>query len=252
MEILCGDSLIVKGTGSVLATGGSGGRGYTTVVGSATLWGGFGGGGSGGSIWLSATSVTVDSGATLDARGGVGNPNPAHPARTGDGGDGYIIARDRGGNPAINSQNVAPQPASARALFDPPENGRSVAISLFYDSGSTNPRWAFDSNDPKTGLVLPGGDLLFRTAPASGQTVHIDFQGVPEANGKPDPDPAHWYPPGNTTQNPNAVWEPDMGQLRLKGGLRCLRFRIRFDIGKRVKGQPLPNPVTIELLSIHY
>jgi len=252
VEILCGDSLIVKGTASLLATGGNGGAGYSTVVSSTTVSGGFGGGGAGGSVWLSATSVTVEAGATIDARGGAGNPKPTNPARTGNGGDGYVIARDRGGDPTMNSQNVTPAPVSARTLFDPPGNGFSAGFSLFYDSGLSNPRWAFDSNDRKTGLVLPGGDLIFQAAPTKAQTVHIDFQGAPEVNGKPDPDPAHWYPPGNTSQNPNAVWEPDVEQLRLKGGLRFIRFRIRFNIGKRTEGQPLPNPVAVDLLTIHY
>ena len=85
VEFVAAGTLEMKASASITATGGNGGTGYSTVVGTTSVWGGFGAGGSGGSVWLSGTSVTVDAGATIDARGGTGNPAPTNPARTGDG-----------------------------------------------------------------------------------------------------------------------------------------------------------------------
>ncbi|MBN2489523.1 MAG: hypothetical protein JXQ29_01550 [Planctomycetes bacterium] len=253
VELECFENVVLKAAGRVLARGGSGGQGYTTLVAATTVAGGWGAGGSGGSVWLSATSVTVESGGAIDARGGIGNPNPPHPTRTGTGGDGYIILRDRGGDPTVQSGAVVtPAPLAPRFLYDPPSNGKSEAYSRFYDSGTTSPQWAFDSNDRQTGLVRPGADLLFGVAPVAGQTVHIAFQGAPDVNGVPHWNPAHWYPPGNTTQNPNAVFEPDIDKLRLQGGLRYVRFRIQFDLGKREEGKPPQNPIGVTRLMLRY
>ena len=246
VEIVSFETLSLKGTARILATGGNGGAGHSTIAGSFTVSGGFGAGGAGGSIWLSGTSVVVESGAVVHATGGIGNPLPAIPTRTGNGGDGYIIIRDRGNTPTIQiGAKVTPGPTNQRALYDPPENGKSRAVSLFYDSGVSNPRWLFDANDPGTGEVVPGCDLVFLVPPVKGQKVFIDFQAAPDLNGKPDPDPNHWYPPG-----PDA-FIPDISKIRKKGGLRHPRFRIRFDTGK-VEEWKVWNRIGIEWVVVHY
>jgi len=242
VEIVAAEPLAVYGR--ILADGGNGGAGYTTIVGSTTVAGGWGAGGSGGSIWLSGTSVTVQSSAVFSAQGGTGNPRPTNPARTGDGGDGYIIIRDLGGNPTLSSgSQILPKQVLGRASFTPAANGQSTAVSLFYDSGQKDPKWTFNANDPNTGEVKSGADLVFLDPPGSGQKVYIAFQGAPDLGGKPDPDPKTWFP--------QSAFEPDITKLGGKG-LRHIRFEIRFDIGKRQKGQPAPNRVAIQELSMRY
>ncbi len=246
VEIVSFETLTLKGTARILAAGGNGGAGHSTIVGSKTVSGGFGAGGAGGSIWLSGTSVVVESKAVVDATGGIGNPVPPNPSRTGNGGDGYIIIRDRGNAPTVQTgAKVTPGQVTLREYYDPPENGKSQAVSLFYDSGMANPSWFFDANDPVTGEVVPGGDLVFLTPPVKGQKVFIDFQAAPDLNGKPDPNPNLWFPPG-----PDA-FIPDISKIKQKGGLRHIRFRIRIDTGKVEKGKPW-NRVGIERVVLHY
>jgi len=241
-EIEAADSLAVSGR--ILAAGGNGGAGYTTVVTGTPVAGGWGGGGAGGSVWLSGTSVTVGNTAVLTAAGGIGNPNPSNPAWTGNGGDGYLIIRDLGGNPTVNpGSRITPAPVSGRAMFSPAVNGQSAAVSLFYDSGMKDPTWTFNASDPQTGEVKPGSDLIFLNPPGSGQKAYIGFQGAPDLGGKPNPDPKTWVP-----QN---AFETDISKLGGKG-LRHIRFEIRFDIGPRQKGQPAPNRVAIQEVSIRY
>jgi len=243
VEFACFETVNVKSGASILARGGSGGRGHSTVVSSTTVSGGWGAGGSGGSLWLSGTSLVVENGATLDARGGTGNPNPPTPTRTGNGGDGYLILRDRGGNPDLRSSSLFPAPVKGRALFDPPMNGMSEAYSLFYDSGLAHPRWAFNFSDPKTGEVFPGGDMIFTNPPGPNQKVYIFFQGAPDLSGKPDPNPASWFPQHNS-------YTADISKIRVKGGMQHIRFKLVIDVGKRVKGQPPQNLVTIHSVAI--
>jgi len=252
VELVSAGTLEVKGGALILAVGGNGGNGHTTVAGGSTIWGGYGAGGAGGSIWLSGTSVTVASGAKLDARGGTGNPVTTNPNRTGNGGDGYVIIRDRGASPEILSNDVTPGPLPTREDFSPSSNGRSVAYSAWHDSGLANPGWSFDASDPRTGELQSGANLTWLNPPGSGQTARIAFQGAPDSGGAPDPDPAKWYPSGNTPSNPCAVWETDVSKLRAQGGLRHLRFRIEFDIGKRDKNASPPNQVAISQIVIPF
>ena len=245
VEFACFETLTVKSSASILAMGGNGGSGHATLAGRSTIIGGWGAGGAGGSLWLSGTSLVVENGATLHALGGVGNPNPHTPTRTGNGGDGYLILRDRGGNPDLRSSNLLPAPVSGRALFDPPLNGKSEAYSLFYDSGLMNPLWAFSFNDSKTGEVLPGGDMIFANPPGPNQKVFIFFQGAPDLAGKPDPNPASWFPQFDS-------YTADISKIRDKGGMRHIRFKLVLDVGKRVKGQPPQNLVSIHSLAILY
>ncbi|MBN2489522.1 MAG: right-handed parallel beta-helix repeat-containing protein [Planctomycetes bacterium] len=248
LEIVTGGTLRLRTGARLLAIGGNGGKGHSTVASATTVSGGWGGGGSGGSIWLSGTSVTVETGATIDARRGVGNPHPLQPNRNGNGGDGYVIIRDLSGSPVVQSTAITPAPISGRGQFAPVGAGKSAACSLWYGAGGQNIAWAFNASNPATGQVIPGSDLQFLSPPAAGQTVFIAFQGAPDVNGQPDPNPARWYPPGNTTQNPNAAFTSDIAQLNGKN-LRYVRFRIQFDLGALV---PPPNPIVIGRLQINY
>ena len=255
VELQCAGTLSVKSSANIIADGANGAAGFSTVAGSppSTIIGGWGAGGSGGSIWLTGTSVTVESGSTVSAVGGKGNPNPPTPSRTGDGGNGYIIIRDRGNSPTIQSgANVTPGNVQSREDFDPANNGLSEAFSVWYDSGEANPQWRFDANDPHTGFVVPGKDLSWLNAPATGQTVKISFQGAPDDNGAPNSNPATWIPAGNTTKNPCAVWDTNISNLLKVGNLRHIRFRVEFDLGKRDKGSPAPNQISINRIVINY
>jgi hypothetical protein len=82
------------------------------------------------------------------------------------------------------------------------------------------------------GLVITGG----------GQPL-IEFQGAPDFQGRPHPNPATWVPPNGYTT--------DIADLRGKQ-LRHLRFRIRFELGKRQKGSPPPPLFTIKEVRIRY
>jgi len=252
VEFVSAGSLDVKASASIRAVGGNGGAGYSTVVGTTTVFGGFGAGGSGGSVWLSGTSVTVESSATIDATGGTGNPSSGNPQRTGDGGDGYIIIRDRDGSPTVGSNKITPAQVSGRALFDPAGNGKSVAYSDWYDSGVSAPNWNFNASDPNSGLITGGTDLSWLNPPGSQQSAKIFFQGAPDFGGQPNSDPGTWYPAGNTKDNPCAVWEPDISKVRAQGNLRYIRFKIEFDIGKRAKGETPPNQVAISRIVINF
>jgi len=243
LEVVAFETLHVAS--AILAHGGNGGMGWSTVVGSSTVSGGWGAGGAGGSIWLSGTSVVVDSGAQVNAQGGLGNPIIANPSRTGNGGDGYIIIRDRGGNPVLNSTSIKPAPVAGRNLFTPQSNGKSAAFSLFYDSGRSNPNWSFDANNPQTGEVKPGKDLLFLSPPALNQKVFIAFQGAPDLNGKPDPNPSSWFPQGAGN------YEADIQKLALKK-LRHIRFRILIDLGVRIKGQPAQHEIALDSVTMRF
>ena len=194
IELVSAGALDVKSGANILATGGSGGSGHSTLVGSTTVAGGFGAGGSGGDVWLSATSITVDAGCTVDARGGIGNPKPPSPSRSGNGGDGYIIIRDLGASPVVQSgANVDPAFESTRTAYAPTSNGQSVAISAWYDSGESAPSWSFDASHPGSGEIVGGKDLTWINQPQAGQVVKIMFQGSPDDGGKPFSDPTKWY-----------------------------------------------------------
>ena len=253
VEIVCAGNLTVKSSASLLANGGNGGTGYSTVVQvvtPTTIQGGYGAGGAGGSLWLSGTSVVTETGAILSAAGGTGHPNPPVPSRNANGGDGYVILRDLGGTPSVGSTNT-PVPVTGRETYAPAVNGTSAAVSRWYDSNTSIPQWAFNASNPQTGAVIQGTHLTFANPPGAGQTVTIAFQGAPEVSGQPDPDPAHWLPAGNTQQNPYAVFETDISQLRGQD-LRFLRFRITFGIGPRQKGQPAPNQVVVQRVVVLY
>jgi len=252
VEFVSAGSLDVKASASIRAVGGNGGAGYSTVVGTTTVRGGFGAGGSGGSVWLSGTSVTVENSATIDARGGTGNPGSTNPQRTGNGGDGYIIIRDRDGSPTVGSNKITPAQVSGRTLFDPAGNGQSVAYSDWYDSGLSAPDWTFDASEPQTGIITGGKDLIWINSPGSGQSAKISFQGAPDFGGEPNSDPGTWYPSGNTKNNPCAVWETDIAKVRAQGNLRYIRFKIEFDIGKRDKGEAPPIPIAISRIVINF
>jgi len=249
VELAAVGRLNIGWSGKVLADGGNGGLGFSTLISTVTIRGGYGGGGSGGSIWLSGTSVTVQAGGTLSALGGIGNPNPHAPTRTGNGGDGYVIVRDLTGNPSIAGALIRPAPMAGRQQFAPASLGKSTAHSRWYATGGPSPSWAFNANNPTTGEVVPGSDLSFIIPPQTNQKVFIDFQGAPDVNGLPDPNPANWYPPGNTQQNPNTAFEPDIRKLNGKT-LRYVRFRIRFDLGP-VKPPTMP-VVVIDRIQINY
>jgi len=251
LELVSAGSLTVSDTAKILATGGSGGRGHSIGIGNDVISGGWGGGGSGGSIWLSGTSVRVLTRAVLDARGGIGNPGPPTPSWSGGGGDGYVIVRDRGGNPDIASDRVTPAAVAGRARFDPPNNGRSVAFSAWYDSRRSDPRWSFDASDPQTGYLTGGRDLILLNPPASGQYARISFQAAPDGGGVPNPDPRTWHPP-NPPEDPCAAWETDLRKIPTAGGFRHLRFKFTFDIGPREKGRPPPNQIAIARVVIHF
>jgi len=249
LEIVAVGPMIIGGAGRILANGGNGGAGYSTVIAFTSVWGGFGGGGSGGSLWLSGTSVTVQAGASVSAVGGIGNPNPTNPGRTGDGGDGYIIVRDLTGNPATGGASIKPAPVTGRQKFAPANLGKSWAYSRWYATAGQNITWAFNANNPSTGEVVPGSDLTFLSPPPQNEKVYIAFQGAPDVNGQPDPNPANWYPPGNTQQNPNAAFEPDIRKLNGQS-LRYVRFEIRFDLGSVIP--PTPPDVIIGRIQINY
>lgn len=251
VELVAAGMVDVTTSGNILSNGGAGGAGHMTMVNTVTVRGGWGAGGSGGSVWISGTSVSVASGAKIEAIGGIGNPNPTNPPRTGNGGLGYIIIRDRGTSPNIGSNNINPPQEASRTDYSPTNNGNSEAVSRWYDSGTATPNWAFDSNDTLTGEVVPGQDLTFLNAPLSGQKVYIEFQGAPDVNGNPDPNPANWIPNGNTMQDPCAAWTPDANVLR-SAATRHIRFRVRFEIGMRNKTGTPPNIVSISRVVINY
>jgi hypothetical protein len=250
LEIACAGTLHLTPGSRIACDGGNGGAGYTTIVGTSTIHGGSGGGGSGGSLWLSATSVVTQTGAVLSARGGTGNPSPPNLYRTGNGGYGYVIVRDLGGDPILDATSL-PRPVVGRETFTPAVNGTSLAVSRWYDSGTPDPQWTFNAGNPQTGEVVPGDNLVFANSPTAGQSVIISFQGAPEVNGLPDPDPTHWLPAGNTQQDPYAAFETDITNLR-GAGMRFVRFRIAFDIGPRQKGQPGPNQIVVGRVTIPY
>jgi len=251
VEIVCAGTFTVKNGASILANGGNGGAGYSTVVqvvSPTTIHGGYGAGGAGGSLWLSGTSVVTETGAALSAAGGTGNPNPPKPTLNGNGGRGYVIVRDLGGTPSVGSTNT-PASVPGRAMYASAANGASTAVSRWYDSNTSNPQWAFNASNPQTGAVIQGTHLTYANPPGASQTVTIAFQGAPEVSGQPDPDPTHWLPAGNTQQNPYAAFETDITKLRGQN-LRFLRFRITFNIGPRQKGQPAPNQVVVQQVVI--
>jgi len=248
VEIVAVGRMTIGGSARILADGGNGGAGYSTVIAATSIRGGYGGGGSGGSIWLSGTSITVQAGATLSAVGGIGNPNPSAPGRGGAGGDGYVIVRDLTGNPATGGATIKPAPAAGRSLFQPPV-GKSWAYSHWYATAGQNVNWVFNANNPSTGEVVPGSDLTFLSPPGSSQKVYIAFQGALDVNGQPDPNPANWVPSGNTWQNPNAAFEPDIRKLNGLG-LRHVRFQIRFELGSVIP--PTPPEVVIGRIQINY
>ena len=97
-----------------------------------------------------------------------------------------------------------------------------------------------------------GKDLTWLNPPQQGQIVKIFFQGAPDDGGKPNANPATWYPAGNTPAAPCSVWETDISKLRNQGNLRHLRFKVTFDIGPRVKGAAPPNQVAIQRIVINY
>ena len=253
VEIEVAGSFAVRSTASVHTNGGSGGTGHSTLAGLplTTIRAGYGAGGAGGSIWLSGTSVTVDALGVLCAVGGKGNPSPPRPSRTGDGGNGYIIIHDLTGTPTVNSTSINPTPVTGRSLFAPATLGKSYAYSTWYTAASSlNLNWKFDASNPQTGEVTSGNDLTFQVPPATGQKVFIAWQGSPDVNGKPHPDPAQWYPAGNTSSNPYAAYETDIGKLAAKGNLRHIRYRILFDLGK--VSVPLPRQVVISRIKFSY
>ena len=253
VEVEVVGTLVVRPSASILADGGSGGMGHSTLAGSppATVSGGYGAGGAGGSIWLSGTSVTVDAQAVLSAVGGKGNPSPPTPSRTGDGGNGYVIIRDLSGAPSVNSTNINPTPVAGRGLFAPSNPGKSYAYSAWYTAAThQNLHWSFDASNPLTGEVISGNDLTFQVPPVSGQKVYIAWQGSPDVNGKPHPDPARWVPAGNSSSNPFAAYETDIGKLRARGDLRHIRFRVLIDLG--AVSMPLPRQVVISRIMFSY
>lgn len=249
LEIECAGAITVAAGGSILANGGNGGIGFSTIVDSTTVSAGYGGGGAGGSIWLSATSVVVENGAVIAATGGVGNPAPPSAGSRGDGGTGYTVIRDLGGTPAILGA-VGPAAPSERYGYVPAANGTSQAVSRWYDGRATDPAWSFNAGNPKTGEVIPGDDLVFAVPPGGGQTVHIDFQAALDKDGAPDPDTAHWWPPGKSTENPYAAWETNLSRIVKIGGGRWLRFRVRFDLGELSKSNSLLNQIVIKSIRV--
>ncbi len=251
VEIVTAGRLRVGPTGVILARGGDGGFGHTTLTNTPlqTIQAGFGGGGAGGSIWLSGTSVTVQAQATVHATGGLGNPNPPVPGRSGNGGDGYVLIRDVSGNPTVSSNNIVPAPVQGRSKYTPVHNGKSFAYSRWYPAGGANPQWAFDASNPQTGLVIPGNDLTFQAPPTTGQKVFIAWQGAPDLNGAADPNPATWIPAGNTMQNPFAKFENDIQKMR-GGKIRHIRFFITFDLGPVTV--PPPPQVVVSKVQINY
>ena len=136
-----------------------------------------------------------------------------------------------------------PAPVAGRFAFAPASNGKSQAVTLFYDSTEADPQWAFDANDWLTGEVKLGRDLTYLNPPAAGQKAYIAFQGAPDLNGRPNPNPATWFPSNG--------FEPDITKLRGKG-LRHIRFRMLFDLGPRQKNQPAPNRIAIKEVVIRY
>ncbi len=240
LEVSALGILDVTPTAQILAVGGGGGVGHSTLVGLVTVRAGYGGGGAGGSVWLSGTDVRVATGAVIDARGGTGNPAPPVVSRSGKGGDGYVIIRDSGGTPQV-AGTITPTPIAARATLAVPST--SVAVSKFYDGMSNAPNWSFDASNPATGFVRPGNDILFTTPPAPGQTVKVSFQGAPAVNGQPDPNPANWFPANN-------AFATDISQIAGRQNLRFIRFKIEFDLGPVQKGAPLPNRIVLRRLRI--
>ncbi len=239
VEIVAANRLVVNGT--VRADGGNGGVGHTVSVGILTVAAGFGGGGAGGSIWMTGGTVTVGAGATMSALGGIGNPSPPVVTQGGKGGDGYTVVRDLSGLPTVNG-TVTPVPEATRSLYQPANAGTSVALSKFYGTRLTNPQWVFDANNPSTGQVTAGTDLTFAVPPGAGQNVVIQFQGAPDVNGQPDPNPANWFPAGNAFAN-------DITQLRGRG-LRWIRFRVQFTVPSTTP--PSAAFPTISMLRIRY
>ena len=211
LEIVAFETLSVSGT--IHADGGNGGMGWSTVVSGSTISGGWGGGGAGGSIWLSGTSVVVSTTAQVTAMGGTGNPNPPNPIYSGHGGYGLVIIRDRGGDPVTTPSYIVPAPVAGRTLFDPATNGKSTAVSLFYDTGTSNPAWMFNASDPRTGEITTGSDLVFVKPPTPGQKVFIDFQGAPDLQGKPNPNPATWVPSNGYATDISSLRGKNLGVL---------------------------------------
>jgi hypothetical protein len=233
----------LAGTGKLWMNGGNGGVGGGPMIGK----GGDGGGGSGGSIKIQAATVSLTSPGELRGLGGTGTPGQTG----GTGGTGRIRLEDLDGS--IGGTNLA-NPTPSVATYAPPGNGRTVAQSLFRDSGLVTPRYLFDGTDPQTGLAIGStGDLDFDSAPISGQSVKITFQGAPADPGnpnQPDPNTQTWFPP-QTNANTPVNWATDISTLTGRQ-LRFIRFRVEFNIGPVVNNMPLPRRVAINGLQIRY
>ena len=79
----------------------------------------------------------------------------------------------------------------------------------------------------------------------------VAFQGAPAdpmAPYQPDPDSTHWFPPQVTPQT-GVPLATDIATLNGRG-LRFLRFRVEYDVGRVQLGQPLPPRPAIDRLQV--
>jgi hypothetical protein len=114
----------------------------------------------------------------------------------------------------------------------------SIGQSVFLDTGSGNPSFAFDGTELDTGLARTTGstDLAFRDPPRDGVKVRVTFEGAHEDPSNPgQPDPATFTDP----------------RMRIEelDGHRFVRFLVEIDLG------PVPDAVrlpTVEGLRIRF
>jgi len=234
-------TLTIAPNGRLLLNGGAGGTGG----GPAGSKGGDGGGGSGGAFKAQAGTIVLQGGAQIRALGGTS------PSGLGAGAVGRVRLEDLDG--AIGGTNQS-SPAPSTAIFLAPGNGRSVAQSLFYDTGLSSPVFEFDGSDPGTGLAFGStSDLDFETPPSTAQVVRITFQGAPPnpaQPGEPHPDPTQWVPP-QPPSGPGVAFTPNLADLGGRG-LRFIRFRVEFDTGPVRAGQPLPVQPAVQTLRVRF
>jgi hypothetical protein len=242
LGIECVGTLTLGPVARLVLNGGNAGPGGGPAGGK----GGDGGAGSGGACKLQAGTVSLDGTARITALGGMGASGPP---TYGTGGPGRVRLEDLDGSVANPSVST---PVPSVGPLTVPHAGRTVAQSLFYDTGLPNPSFTFDGSDPGTGRALGNtDDLEFAELPLAGQSVFLSFQGAPPdpANpDRPDPDSTRWVPP-QPAPGSGVPFANDVETLSRRN-LRFLRFRVELEIGPFAAG--LPRRTAIDTIRIRF